>query len=96
MLLDIPNVTFPKKVNVNLTFITKNEIRNLNNETRGIDKVTDVLTYPYVDLVAGEKLKLSNYKANIDLSTGTLTIGDIYICLDKAKEQAESSKNVIS
>ena len=82
-------VSFPKKVNVNLTFISKDEIRELNRETRGIDKVTDVLTYPYVDLTVGKKLKISDYKPNIDLESGLLTIGDIYICLDRAKEQAK-------
>ena len=82
-------VSFPKKVNVNLTFISKDEIRELNRETRGIDKVTDVLTYPYVDLTVGKKLKISDYKANIDLESGLLTIGDIYICINRAKEQAK-------
>jgi len=88
-------VSFPKKVNVNLTFVSKNEIRTLNNETRQIDKVTDVLTYPYVDLIVGKKLKISDYKANIDLETGMLTIGDIYICLDRAKEQAEEYNHTL-
>lgn len=82
-------VSFPKKVNVNLTFISKEEIRQLNKETRNIDKVTDVLTYPYVDLVVGKKLKLTDYKSDVDMQTGLLTIGDIYICLDIAKEQAK-------
>ena len=88
-------VSFPKKVNVNLTFVSKEEIRSLNNETRGIDKVTDVLTYPYVDLVVGKKLKISDYKANVDLETGLLTIGDIYICLDRAKEQAKEYEHTL-
>ncbi len=88
-------VSFPKKVNVNLIFVSKEEIRNLNNETRGIDKVTDVLTYPYVDIKVGKKLKISDYKANVDLDTGLLTIGDIYICLDRAKEQAEEYNHTL-
>ncbi len=83
------HVSFPKKVNVNLTFISNDEIRELNKTTRNIDKVTDVLTYPYVDLKVGKKLKLADYRANIDLDSGLLTIGDIYICLDRAKEQAK-------
>ena len=37
----------------------------------------------------GKKLKISDYKADIDFETKLLTIGDIYICLDRAKEQAE-------
>ena len=88
-------VSFPKKVNVNLTFVSKEEIRSLNNETRGIDKVTDVLTYPYVDLVVGKKLKISDYKANVDMETGLLTIGDIYICLDRAQEQAKEYNHTL-
>jgi len=83
------HVSFPKKVNVNLTFVTNEEIRELNKLTRNIDKVTDVLTYPYVDLKVGKKLKLADYKANVDFDSGLLTIGDIYICLDRAKEQAK-------
>ena len=82
-------VSFPKKVQVNLTFVSNEEIRELNKTTRDIDKITDVLTYPYVDLQVGKKLKISDYKANVDLETKLLTIGDIYICLDRAKEQAK-------
>lgn len=88
-------VSFPKKVNINLTFVSKEEIRELNKTTRNIDKVTDVLTYPYVDLLVGKKLKLSDYKANIDLETGLLTIADIYICLDRAKEQANEYNHTL-
>ena len=82
-------VSFPKKVKVNLTFVSNEEIRELNKTTRNIDKVTDVLTYPYVDIKVGKKLKVSDYKFNINLETNLLTIGDIYICLDRAKEQAK-------
>lgn len=88
-------VSFPKNVIVNLTFISKEEIRELNKETRNIDKVTDVLTYPYVDLKVGEKLKLKNYSTFIDQTTKKLTIGDIYICLDRAKEQAEEFNHTL-
>ena len=89
------HVSFPKKVCVNLTFVSKEEIRTLNKETRNIDKVTDVLTYPYVDLQVGKKLKISDYKESIDLETGLLTIGDIYICLDRAKEQAKEYNHTL-
>lgn len=88
-------VSFPKKVCVNLTFISKEEIRSLNKNTRGIDKVTDVLTYPYVDLVVGKKLRVCDYKAYVDMETGLLTIGDIYICLDRAKEQAKEYNHTL-
>jgi len=83
------HVSFPKRVNVNLTFISAAEIRELNKSTRNIDRVTDVLTYPYVELKVKQKLKLSDYKAIIDQETKLLTIGDIYICLERAEEQAK-------
>lgn len=79
----------PKKIKVNLTFVTEQEIKTLNSETRNINKVTDVLTYPYIDLKVGQKLKLSDYKFNIDPDDKTLTISDIYICLKRAEEQAK-------
>ena len=88
-------VSFPKKVNVNLTFVSKEEIRSLNSETRGIDKVTDVLTYPYVDIKIGKKLKLSDYKPYVDQQTGILTLGDIFICLDRANEQAKEYNHTL-
>ncbi len=82
-------LSMPKKVKVNLTFVTENEIRELNKTTRNIDKVTDVLTYPYVDVKVGEKIKLKDYAFDIDPIDKTLTIGDIYICTNRAKDQAK-------
>lgn len=79
----------PTKVQVNLNFVTEEEIKHLNKETRNLDKVTDVLTYPYIDLKMGEKLNLEDYKYNINLEDNTLTISDIYICLKRAEDQAK-------
>ena len=64
-------------------------IRRLNKDTRNIDKVTDVLTYPYVELKPKEKLKLSDYKLEIDPDDNRLLIGDIYICTKRAEEQSK-------
>lgn len=79
---------FPKKIKVNLSFVDEKTIRKLNKDTRNIDKVTDVLTYPYIELKPKEKLKLSNYKLDIDPDDNRLLIGDIYICTKRAKEQS--------
>ena len=40
-------VTIPYQIS--LLFVDNNEIREINNETRGIDKVTDVLSFPMLD-----------------------------------------------
>ena len=82
-------VSLPKSVKVNLVTVSKEEIRELNNSTRKVDKVTDVLSYPYTNLKIGEKLKLKDYLYDIDPSDKKLTLGDIYICLQKAEEQAK-------
>lgn len=82
-------LSLPQEAVVNLSFVSKTKIKSLNKQTRNIDKVTDVLSYPYTDTKVGEKINLDDYKYNIDMTDGTLTIGDIYICKDRAKEQAE-------
>ena len=59
----------------NIIFVEKDEIQQINKEYRGIDKVTDVITFALKnDLVVnlGDELEL----------------GDVFICLDRAKEQA--------
>ena len=88
-------LSFPKRVEVNLTFVKSDEIRELNKSTRNIDKVTDVLTYPYISKKPNEKLKLKDYALDMDLETKTLTIGDIYICHDRAVEQAQEFNHTI-
>ena len=79
----------PKRIKVNLSFVDEKTIRRLNKDTRNIDKVTDVLTYPYVELKPKEKLKLSDYKLEIDPDDNRLLIGDIYICTKRAEEQSK-------
>ncbi len=78
----------PKCVEVNLNFVTEKQIQKLNAQTRKIDAVTDVLTYPYINIKPNEKFNINDYKLEIDQSTKTLTIGDIYICSARAKQQA--------
>ena len=79
----------PKRIKVNLSFVDEKTIRKLNKDTRNIDKVTDVLTYPYVELRPKEKLKLSDYELEIDPDDNRLLIGDIYICIKRAEEQSK-------
>ncbi len=83
-------LSLPKKIKVNLEFVTEERIRELNRTTRNIDAVTDVLSYPYTELRVGEKLKLSQYKFDLDPVDATLTIGDIFICENRASEQAKT------
>lgn len=79
----------PKSVKVNLKFVTPQEIRTLNNQTRNIDRVTDVLSYPYTNVKVGQKLKLKDYAYDVDPFDHKLLLGDIVLCVDRAKEQAK-------
>lgn len=79
----------PKSVKVNLKFVSPEEIRTLNKTTRGIDRVTDVLSYPYTNVKVGQKLKLKDYVCNIDPTDHKLLLGDIVLCVERAKEQAK-------
>ena len=38
-----------EKCEVSLVFVNNYEIRNINRETRNIDKVTDVVSFPMID-----------------------------------------------
>ena len=64
---------------VNVTIVDDNEIKELNNDFRGIDKSTDVLSFPL-----GE-----NGEYDRNPSTGAALLGDIVISMQKAMEQAE-------
>ncbi len=72
---------------IELILVDGEEIRRLNRETRNIDKVTDVLSYPALDGVKGEALCAADYPYEID-EEGNLLVGSIALCEDRAREQA--------
>ena len=77
-----------KNVKYNLYVVSKNYIHDLNLSTRGVDKATDVLSYPTTDIKAGEVLDLSKFKFDIDPMDNSLLVGEIFICNEVAKRQA--------
>ena len=82
----------PDEAQVNLILTDDAGIRELNREMRGIDRATDVLSFPNVDFEeAGVFGSLEEREADyFDPDTGELILGDIMISLDKVREQAES------
>ena len=62
-------------------------MQNLNKETRGIDKVTDVLSYPSLDGIRGKVLTPEEYPTVLDGKR--LFIGSIVLCDEKIIEQAK-------
>ena len=58
-----------------IIFVTKEEIHELNKQYRGVDRVTDVISFALED---AHDVSLSDIRV----------LGDIYICIDRMKEQA--------
>lgn len=77
-----------KNIKYNLYVVSKSYIHDLNLSTRGVDKATDVLSYPTTDIKAGEVLDLDKFKFDIDPLDNSLLVGEIFICNEVAKRQA--------
>lgn len=65
---------------VSVSFVDNPFIHNMNKEYRGIDRPTDVISFAFLD----NEDRNSVYK-----SKEPVCLGDIYISIDKAKEQAQ-------
>ena len=72
---------------VEVVFVDEQEIRSLNAQTRGVDKVTDVLSYPTLDDIKGKPIYGDDYPFDKD-EDGNLIVGSIAVCIKRAKEQA--------
>lgn len=75
------------KLKAELVFMDQEEMQKLNAETRGIDKVTDVLSFPTLDDIRGKILQVEDYP--YETEDGRLMIGSIVMCNQKIKAQAE-------
>ena len=71
-----------------VVFVSPSEIQSLNSSTRGIDRVTDVLSYPTLDGIRGKVVNPKDHPLELD-DDGNLFIGSIAVCEERAKEQAE-------
>lgn len=58
----------------NVIFVDSEKIHEINREYRGVDRVTDVISFALED--------------NMDIELDHRLLGDIYICLERAHEQA--------
>ncbi|MBE7064455.1 MAG: rRNA maturation RNase YbeY [Ruminococcaceae bacterium] len=71
---------------VSVSFVSNEEIREINAEQRDIDKATDVLSFPFMQLHEGDG-DIDEMDLNPD--TAAIMLGDIVISVEKAEEQAE-------
>ena len=76
-----------ENLKADLSFVSKERIQRLNNECRGRDAVTDVLSFPTLDKIKGKVIDKKDCLGELDGKF--IHIGSIAICVDRAREQAE-------
>ena len=67
-----------KRCEISVTFVDLDKIHELNKQYRGVDKPTDVLSFPQFDDLEEEIPEVCE-----------ICLGDVVICEQKAREQAE-------
>jgi len=81
--LDAEGVDVPCEINVLVTNDTG--IRRVNLDMRKVDAPTDVLSFPMFELAPGDKPG----PEDADPATGLAPLGDMCLCLERAKAQAK-------
>lgn len=77
---------------ISLVFVDNEEIREINNDTRDIDRETDVLSFPMLDYEGKKVFKemYKNYDFDVTYKDGEdIVLGDIVLSLEKALEQSK-------
>ncbi len=78
------------EISVDVRLVGEDAIRKLNAEYREKNRVTDVLSFPILDMTDGKLSdKLMPYDFSYVEEKKILPIGDVVICPEKAKKQAE-------
>lgn len=81
----------PYEAEVNLLLTGEEEIHEMNNNFRQIDRATDVLSFPMLEYdEAGDFEKFEEMDEVFDPESGELVLGDIVICKEKVFQQAEA------
>ena len=74
---------------VDLTFLTKEEMQELNKAERSVDSVTDVLSFPMLDGIRGKTVYKKDFSLDFDEDEKAIFLGSVAICPERAKEQAK-------
>ncbi len=72
-----------------LLYVNEQEIKALNNDYRGVDKVTDVLSFPTLDGIRGKVVLKKDFPLDLTEDGQNVFIGSIAICKKRAEEQAK-------
>ena len=69
-----------ERIEISLSFVSLEEIHELNNMYRQVDRLTDVLSFPLIEDF--NEIDWENEEEEI-------LLGDVVICLEKARQQAK-------
>ena len=80
----------PYEAEINILLTDNEQIHKINQENRGIDAPTDVLSFPMVDYEVPADFDALEERWDVfHPETGELLLGDIVISVDKVQSQAE-------
>lgn len=82
--LELEKFEMPSEIGI--MFVDNERIKEINKEHRNIDKPTDVLSFPIVDMYEGV---INSDEGDFDLDEEVLLLGDIIVSLEMVKSQAE-------
>ena len=68
---------------ISITLVDNEAIREINNEQRGIDKATDVLSFPMLEFDED-----GNADGEYETDGNFIVLGDIVISMERAREQS--------
>ena len=77
----------PSNVCVELTIVDEETIKQTNKEFRDVDSVTDVLSFPSLEVKL--PFDVTDYPNDVDPQTGDVMLGSIMLCYARAVEQSE-------
>ena len=69
---------------IGVSLVSEDEIKDINRDFRGIDKVTDVLSFPQFESTDEILAEIEGDEALVDIP-----LGDVVICLDQAERQSK-------
>ena len=80
---------FPFEAEVSVTLTDDEAIRQINNEYRGIDSATDVLSFPMISYEeSGNFDAIDDDESLFNPESGEVMLGDIVLSVPRIKEQA--------
>ncbi len=98
----IDKLKISSNLEISFSLVSKNRIKKVNNLTRKVNKVTDVLSFPTLPLLPKDCNNLSNlvtpenFRSDINPENEHIYLGDILLCLPQVKKQAKLFGNTLN